>query len=312
MKRYETIIALAAMLTLTNCGTVTFDKEESVDKNELTADTNTKTVTFHADDIQLAGISDETMNNTRTRADKLSTDVKDRCKYLQYWIFNSDYTEIVASGVQTSTDTDFGTFSATLYYDTYNVVVIGHNQTNKMTLDEETLMVNLGGGEEKNLDTYYCNKTCTVAANSENSFSFTMKRNMCYVRIKSLSSTKKIGTIDICRTAYGSSFSVKNGYSKTGTEDFYYTLTLSDEDRKKESYTIGMYFVLPNDEVCENVSLMITAKDTNDKEIKTTTISNIPAKIGRCIVYEGVLWGDDASFVVTVSDEDWEIVNKTY
>lgn len=295
------------MLTLTNCGTMVYDDEQN-EHPSSSANVSTQQVTFSA-----AAVGQVYTDDAVSRADKLSTNVKDRCSYLQYWIYDENYTSLVASDIQTSArTTNFGSFSLTLADGKYHVLVVGHNSSSEMTLDNKTFLLSLGEGEDRNKDTYYANLDCEISKDGDKSYSLTLKRNMCHVLVRSLVNPINIKRIVVKRNSYGTSFSVKTGYSESKLTETEYAIELTDEHRKASVYNVSIYMPLPNSDECSDVSISLTPIDLDDNELTTTTLSAVPAMIGREIIYTGALWGEDLSFTTTVSDEDWNVVNKKY
>jgi len=301
------IAALGAMLTLTNCGTMAYDDgQEEIQTSS--ANKTARQVTFSA-----AAVGQVNTDDAVSRANDLSTSVKDRCSYLQYWIFDENYTKLVASGVQTSSKTtDFGSFSLTLAEGKYHVLVVGHNGSSEMTLDDKTFLLSLGKGDNRNRDTYYTNLDCDIPNDRTDTYTLTLKRNMCRVLVRSHISATNISKIVVKRNSYGTSFSVKTGYSESEQTETTYTIEVSESHRKAEIYQVSILLPLPSGEEYSDVSISLTPFDLNGKEMTTTTITDIPAMIGRNVIYDGSLWGEEVSFTVSVSDEDWEVVNKTY
>lgn len=295
------------MLTLTNCGTMVYDDEQN-ERQSSSANVATRQVTFSA-----AAVGQVYTDDAVSRATKLSTSVKDRCSYFQYWVYDENYTNLVASGVQTSTTTtNFGSFSLTLAEGKYHVMVVGHNSRSEMTLDPKTFLLALGEGEDRNKDTYYANLDCEIPKDGKDTYSLTLKRNMCRVLVRSHISATNIKKIALKRESYGTSFSIKTGYADSKPTETNYIVQVSDSSRVKEIYSVSILLPLPSSDEYSDVSVSLTPFDMNGNELTTTTITDIPAMIGRQITYEGSLWGDDLSFTTTVSDEDWDEVTKTY
>lgn len=304
-KNYFKLITILAMFIVTSCGTITYDEEQTSDEMETNVTSkNTRQVEFSVNDIT------DTLSVSRAE----STVLSERFTYLHYWIYDSEYKKILASGTQTtSTTNDFGKFSAILAYGTYHVVVVGHNQNNAMALNNENGMVELNSADNRNTDTYYGNTEFEVTKNST-SATVTLNRNMCLVIVSSNGKLSNVGTIDVSLSAYGSAFYANNGFSKDKSSTNNIELVISDYLRTKSGLDIYLYFPLPKAEtVYDNVSVSLTSKDTDRKEIKSVTINEIPAKIGRKIKYVGSLWGETSNISVEVSDTEWEKVDdKTY
>lgn len=306
MKTIEAFILWVAMLALTSCGQIVFDYE--LDSDDNSTNVKTELVSFSA----ATASQSETENVARAGISSTSTDLKDRCSTMQYWIYDENYAKLIDSGVQTSTAADFGKFSVKLAIGTYHVVVVGHIQKSEMKLDEKKMLITLGDKDDRNYDTYYANLKCSVSSASK-SFSIVLKRNMCSVYVISKANPANISAINVSRT-YGTSFDLKTGYApdnQSTTTGF--SVLLDDDARTKSSFTVAMFIPLPSSElISSGVDITLTPKDLNDKSLNSTTLENVQAMIGRKLIYTGALWGETGAFDVSVSDEDWEVVNETY
>lgn len=291
-------ILLVVVLAFVSCGTVAFEDEKESDDSSA-RELATKTVTF-----SVRG------TNGEFETSRASTVAKDRFSYLQYWIYDEDYSEVVVSGVQkTTSDDNFGSFSATLAYGTYHVVVVGHNQTSEMVLNDNGMVV-IGEDENRLGDTYYGNAEISVKESSSTT-TITMQRNTCCVVVTSQGSAAKVGSVEIVVNAYGLDFGVKDGLSSTDTSNSSFKFDFTDEYRKYNKINFLIYFPLPafNTIYNKDVSVSLTAKDQKGNVLGSAEITGIPAKIGRRVSYARNLWSEEANIDVEVSGDDWEEIN---
>lgn len=287
-----------ASLVFASCGKIAFEDEHIDDSSQFGAKV-TKTVTF--------SISEASETPDASRA--LSTNPKDRFTYLQYWIYDKDYNNVMASGVQNADSVDnFGTFTATLAYGTYNIVVVGHNHTSWMSLDKNGMVV-IPETASRATDTYYGNAECVVAKGSASSSTITMARNMCNVYVTSNGSLANVGSCDVTVNAYGLNFRAKDGFSSSTKTKYSYTISINESQRKRTFVNFTIFFPMPNSDVNSDVSISLTAKDLNGNTLGSANITNVPAKAGRRVKYVRNLWSENAGIQVVVSDDDWEVVD---
>lgn len=296
--KQQILIALIAVLAFASCGTVSFEDDPKEEESQI-SNTGTRTVTFSVG-----------YNNVENVTKASSTVAKERFSYLQYWIYDDNYENVLASGKQQATkDENFGTFSATLSYGTYHVVVIGHNLSSAMELNKSGMLV-LDESNPRLLDTYYGNAECTVGEYDSSSTTITMKRNICNLYVMSNGLATNVGSVDVELNAYGLDFGVKDGLSGSEQQKYSYSIVFTEDMRKKEYTHLSVFFPLPaNGTVFNKVSVTLTAKDLDGNKLGSAVIENIPAKIGYRIKYTRNLWSGDATINVVVSDEDWVVVD---
>lgn len=298
--RRNIILALSIVLTIFSCGTEYFDEKQTV--NNEVSNSKTKTISF------AVGSNDMAL----TKADTKTT-LADFVSYLQYWIFDEGYNNVKVSGTQKTSDSNFGTFSAELAYDsTYHVVVVAHNNENVMTLGDGNL-INLSSSDKGNSETYYGNTKCSVTRDGTTSTSISISKNVCFLCVTSKGTHSNVGALKVKLNAFGTGFYANTGH--TGTDNITYnrTYTLTDKNKTSDSIRVKVYFPMPSDEENSNVSASFTLYALDESTVlKTVNISGIPAKVGRKVFYTGSFLQSAQGFTVALPEDSWEKKDMTY
>lgn len=292
------LLPIALLFVLIGCGTTIYDEEQLTEQPNST-NVKTQEVAFNVNDSHIT---------TRAETTK-KTSLSDFFSYLHYWVFDADYSNVITSGVQKSTEAgnSFGKFSAYLSNGTYHVVVVGHNNRHPMKLTQGYI-VTIDSLESMNTDTYYGNTECKVTDNGVENTSISPYKNMCMVKVVSKGKPTNVGSLEVALTAYGHKFSVKSGFATNTLITNYSKHTITDTLRNLGKIVYTTYFPLPDAEENTNVSLTLTSKDLDGQNVlKSVTLKNVPAKIARKVVYTGCLWENAGNFTVELPNDSWEM-----
>lgn len=293
-------LALLFVFMICSCGTEYFEDNQSVE-NEQANETKTRSISFAVDSNNFA----LTKADTKTLSDHVSC--------LQYWIFNEDYTSVKASGVQKSTDSNFGSFTVDLENGyTYHVVVIGHNNKGEMSLGDGNLIM-LSSSDEYNTETYYGNTECTVTSSGASNTTISLSYNVCRLRVISKTTHTNVGVVKMSLNSYGTDFYANTGFTSSQKATTDITFKITERYQKSDYLTFTILFPLPSNDEYNDVSTTFTVYGLDEETVlNTVTLSEIPAKIGRNVVYTGNLLQNTQNFTVEIPSSSWDTYNKTY
>lgn len=203
-------------------------------------------------------------------------------------------------------DEGYGSFSATLPYGTYNIVFLGYSDKRRAELDSPTNIV----FTDNFVPNCFC-RTLPLTVDAENlgTRNISLQRVMADFTLVSKPGNipENLATIRITATGGGHHLNALTGYAPQA-EERVFSFNVAGVDRKKD-LILTYHTFLPEQETAMNFT--VAALDTEGKEIRTRTFSNVPMKINQRTRYTGDFFVPDV-FNITLEDKEWNIEEHNY
>ena len=224
-------------------------------------------------------------------------------------VYDAETNALVCKTQMGKDDEGYGSFSATLDYGTYNVVLLGYDGKYTADMSKPT---DIGFDQNYVPNFFYKTLALTVSATSENTQNVVLKRGVAAFRLKDegyIPTTLK--TISVTGTGGGYRFNALTGFA-TQTAERVANLDMSSV-LGKTSFTLTTYTFLPSEEATMN--FVIRATDTANKELQTRTFNDVPMKINQMSIYSGQFFGSGnqtLGFSLTLESDEWDEENQTF
>ncbi len=255
------------------------------------------TVTF-----SVSNYEQKDMDDAETRSASINN-----LDYLTLGIYDANTLELVDTPVtQYYSDDDFGTFSVTLEYGSYKVLVLGYTNSRQPDMTNPKALV----FTDNFVPNLFINMSdLTVDANTSGSQTIMLSRVVAGFRVEFADSTPE--TIDRVEVvAEGGSYILN---STTGYADEVltrnHTVTLTST-----AGGVSLYAFLTADEA--TMEFTLTAYDTSDNVLASHHFTNVPMKINQLTVYTGYFFTPETTesgfSIGNADDFDWTEVNHTF
>ena len=208
-------------------------------------------------------------------------------------------TEIYKSTQQKSSAANFGSFSLSLPYGSYTMVVIGHNagDGDVFTLTSPT---EAGYSSGQVQETFSHTQSVTVSSTSTNNYAVTLNRVVSKLEVVSTDDRPAgIGRIRTTYSAGSQSFSPSTGLA-VGNAGF--TVTHTPSAAVGEPIDVNSFAFLASDEQTMDVTIEVLDEDEN--VITTRMVSDVPFKRNRQTRLRGALFGASLTCTFTI-ETDW-------
>ena len=283
------LLTAALLLGLTACTNST---------DETSPEKGKRTIEFRVTNFQQVSLDEVTRATAATNL-----------AHLDMAVYDAETNALVCKTQMGKDDEGYGSFSATLDYGTYNVVLLGYDGTHVADMTDPT---EICFNEDYVPNFFYKALPLTVSATSENTQNVVLKRGVAAFRLKHegyIPTTLR--TISVTGIGGGDRFNALTGYAKnTRNRDLNYNVASLAGG---ESFTLTYFTFLPSEEATMN--FVIRATDTANKELQTRTFNDVPMKINQMSIYSGQFFGSGnqtLGFSLTLESDEWDEENQTF
>lgn len=278
-KNFLGIALCGAVMLLAACENQITDNKE-IDNNETLQEITFSVMDFERTLMQM-GVS-----SADTRA-ALSGNVT----HLKVALFLDDTKKYEFT--QTSDDDGFGTITALVVPENYDMVVIASKV--EMTIEAPTNIYPTGG---KVNDTFYYYGPLTKANLESGTVAVGLDRAVALFQFRTDAKPTEVTTFSLSLTGATLTFNAVTGLGVGST-----TLTSTFDQTGRTTINCGMYVFLPSTDA--TVTVTATAYDADNKVVKTYTFNDVPMKPAYNTQCSGYFFQIDASWSVTINDVSW-------
>jgi len=197
---------------------------------------------------------------------------------------------------QTSEDSGFGTITAQVVPEDYDLVVIASKA--EMTIESPT---NIHPTGDKLTDTFYYYGALTKATLEGGSVPVSLSRAVARFDFLTDAKPTEVKKIALEMTGGSATFNAVTGLG-AGSTTRTSTISLSSLAANANIYC-GMYTFLPAAD--NNVSVKVTVYDADEKVVKTHTFTGVQMKPGYITNCSGNFFQIDGSWTITIGDVSW-------
>ncbi|MCR4765037.1 MAG: hypothetical protein K5856_02540 [Bacteroidaceae bacterium] len=243
---------------------------------------------------------DQTLRQMGVDADTRAT-LSGNATYLKVALFVGDTKRYEFA--QTSTDEGFGTISAQVVPESYQMVMIASKE--EMTIESLT---NIHPAGSKLNDSFYYYGTLTKANLETGAVAVGLDRMVARFEFQTDAKPAEVKKLTLELTGGSMTFNAVTGLgaeSSTQTSTFDIS-SLADN----ASIHCGIYTFLPSAEA--QVSVKATAYNASDAVVKSYTFTNVQMKPAYNTYYNGTFFQIDGSWTVTINSVDWNTINVPY
>ncbi|MBQ8050767.1 MAG: FimB/Mfa2 family fimbrial subunit [Bacteroidaceae bacterium] len=267
----------------------------------------------HNDEAQpaegMGTINFQVINYEQISLDEVTRAAATSLAHLEMAIYDATSHELIDSVKTTSSDANYGSFSATLPFGEYTVVFLGFDGSKASHLKNFN---QIGFADNYVPNFFYKKLDLTVSEKSSGNQNISLARKVAAFSIKSEGYIpSNLSTMTIVARGGGFIFNAETGQASAVAQK---TSTYNVASYAgKESIGINVYTFLPSEETTMNFT--VTATDSNGEVIVSKEFADVPMKINQRTIYTGSLFGDGTStngFDLSLENDAWEEVNNTY
>lgn len=287
-----TLILAAALTLLTAC-------HSDDDTTPTTAEVGR--ITFEVVNYQQYSMDDP------TRAETLPVD---ELAHLDLAVYKTESNALILQQHQKKGDEGYGTFSASLPYGSYNVVMLGYQGSREAIIDDITAICYK---DDYVPDFFYDKKTITVDKPETEAKDVVLKRAVaCFNLISSGKNPSNLKSISF--TSHGGShhFNALTGMgSKVESRTYSFDAT---KYAAADTLNFGFFTFLTSLETTMNFT--VTAKDSEGNVLRTRDFNNnVPMKINQRTQYKGWFFAPEtgaSGYTFLLDGNKWNDVPYTY
>ena len=285
MKKIFSFLA-AVMMLLTACQNDSEEQRPAEGMGRLS---------FEVVNYEQFSLDDET---TRTSMSKLT--------HLDMAVYDASTNALVEHQHQAQGDNGYGTFSTTLPYGTYNIVLMGYEGSRTAIVDSPTA-IHFADNFVPNF--FYKTVPVTIDKPQTDAQNIALQRPIAAFTIRSQGGQNPAELASVSVSCSGGShhFDALTGKGAT-VEERSYTYDMSKYAGKDTVTTVTAYTFLTAEESTMNFT--VTALNKEQGIIRTREFTDVPMKVNQRTRYSGFFFAADqgsAGFTLSLEDSDWTL-----
>lgn len=229
--------------------------------------------------------------------------------HLDMAVYDSDADTLVSHQHQAKGDNSYGTFSATLPYGKYNVVLLGYEGSRQAIVTSPT---NICFPDNFVPNFFYKTLAVTIDKPETAAQNVALQRSVAAFTINSQGQNPaNLASLTISSQGGSHHFNALTGKGAT-VEERTYTYDKSGSAGKNSLLTTFFTF-LTEDECTMNFTA--TARDAQQNALRTRQFTDVPMKVNQRTRYTGNFFAADqsaAGFNISLDDNDWEDKDFNY
>ena len=285
MKKIFSFLA-AVMMLLTACQNDSEEQRPAEGMGRLS---------FEVVNYEQFSLDDET---TRASMSKLT--------HLDMVVYDASTNALVEHQHQAQGDNGYGTFSTTLPYGTYNIVLMGYEGSRTAIVDSPTA-IHFADNFVPNF--FYKTVPVTIDKPQTDAQNIALQRPIAAFTVRSQGGQNPAELASMSVSCSGGShhFNALTGKGAT-VEERSYTYDMSKYAGKDTTTTVTVYTFLTAEESTMNFT--VTALDKEQGIIRTREFTDVPMKVNQRTRYSGFFFAADqgsAGFTLSLEDSDFTV-----
>lgn len=241
-----------------------------------------------------------------TRAETLPVD---ELAHLDLAVYKTESNALILQQHQKKGDEGYGTFSASLPYGSYNVVMLGYQGSREAIIDDITAICYK---DDYVPDFFYDKKTITVDKPETEAKDVVLKRAVACFNLQSRGKNpSNLKSISFTSNGGSHHFNALKGMgSKVESRTYPFDATKS---AAADTLSISFFTFLTSQETTMNFT--VTAKDSEDNVLRTRPFNGVPMKINQRTQYKGWFFAPEAGtsgYTFLLDGNKWNDVPYTY
>ena len=286
-----TLILAAALTLLTAC-------HSDDDTTPTTAEVGR--ITFEVVNYQQYSMDDPT---------RAETYPVDELAHLDLAVYKTESNALILQQHQKKGDEGYGTFSASLPYGSYNVVMLGYQGSREAIIDDITAICYK---DDYVPDFFYDKQSITINEAETEAKAVVLKRAVaCFNLISSGKNPSNLKSISFTSNGGSHHFNALTGMgSKVESRTYTFDATKS---AAADTLNYGFFTFLTSEEATMNFT--VTAKDSEGNVLRTRDFENVPMKINQRTQYKGRFFDPDkgtSGYTLSLEGKAWNDVPYTY